>query len=232
MLASFLKRDLRNLFRKDASPNFQAQNGLLSLRSRWRSVRSLGFPATQPGRPGQTAGLRACLVWPCFRVRQVAVGRGSCRAPGDRVQGGCSIRDKLEQRGELAGSKHLPNVRLDVAEDQSAAVLPRFAVQGDKTAQRRRSRETDSAEIDHQLRTAILAAMRFISRAQVLYRGRVESPTIPELRDQDPFMLMDLNRGLQHGSPVQKEEEKRSRCSSSCGRSRSGRFEKTYERLS
>src|SRR5271166_3416906 len=41
MLASFLKRDLRNLFRKDASPNFQAQNGLLSLRSRWRSVRSL-----------------------------------------------------------------------------------------------------------------------------------------------------------------------------------------------
>jgi hypothetical protein len=49
--------------------------------------------------------------------------------------------------------------------------------------------------------------MRFISRAQVLYRGRVESPTIPELRDQDPFMLMDLNRGLQHGSPVQKEEE-------------------------
>src|SRR5271157_5137015 len=43
MLASFLKRDLRNLFRKDASPNFQAQNGLLSLRSRWRSVRSLEF---------------------------------------------------------------------------------------------------------------------------------------------------------------------------------------------
>src|SRR5271165_1925117 len=43
MLASFLKRDLRNLFRKDASPNFQAQNGLLSLRSRWRSVRSLGI---------------------------------------------------------------------------------------------------------------------------------------------------------------------------------------------
>src|SRR5271165_3866278 len=43
MLASFLKRDLRNLFRKDASPNFQAQNGLLSLRSRWRSVRSLFY---------------------------------------------------------------------------------------------------------------------------------------------------------------------------------------------
>src|SRR5271165_5068470 len=43
MLASFLKRDLRNLFRKDASPNFQAQNGLLSLRSRWRSVRSLEY---------------------------------------------------------------------------------------------------------------------------------------------------------------------------------------------
>jgi hypothetical protein len=49
--------------------------------------------------------------------------------------------------------------------------------------------------------------MRFIARAQVLYWGRVESPAIPELRDQDPFMLMDLNRGLQHGSPVQKEEE-------------------------
>src|SRR5271165_194527 len=46
MLASFLKRDLRNLFRKDASPNFQAQNGLLSLRSRWRSVRSLRTGAT------------------------------------------------------------------------------------------------------------------------------------------------------------------------------------------
>ena len=59
---------------------------------------------------------------------------------------------------ELAGSEHLANGRLDVAEDQSAAVLPRFAVQGDKIAQRRRSRETDSAEIDHQLRPAILAA--------------------------------------------------------------------------
>src|SRR5208337_4411295 len=41
MLASFLKRDLRNLIQRDASPNFQAQNGLLSLRSWWRSVRSL-----------------------------------------------------------------------------------------------------------------------------------------------------------------------------------------------
>src|SRR5208337_2258479 len=41
----------------------------------------IGFPATQPGRPGQTAGLRACLVWPCSRVRQLAVvGRASCRA--------------------------------------------------------------------------------------------------------------------------------------------------------
>ena len=69
-------------------------------------------------------------------------------------------------------------------------------------------------------------------RAQVLYRGRVESPTIPELRDQDPFMLIDLNRGLQHGSPVQKEEEKRSKCSSFCGRIRSGRYEKTYEQSS
>src|SRR5271166_3282559 len=49
MLASFLKRDLRNLFRKDASPNFQAQNGLLSLRSRWRSVRSLEKSAHLPG---------------------------------------------------------------------------------------------------------------------------------------------------------------------------------------
>src|SRR5512135_1923766 len=43
MLASFLKRDLRNLIQRDASPNFQAQNGLLSLRSWWRSVRSLVF---------------------------------------------------------------------------------------------------------------------------------------------------------------------------------------------
>src|SRR5271166_1905645 len=50
MLASFLKRDLRNLFRKDASPNFQAQNGLLSLRSRWRSVRSLSNVDLQPHR--------------------------------------------------------------------------------------------------------------------------------------------------------------------------------------
>src|SRR5271166_6269392 len=41
MLASFLKRDLKNLIQRDASPNFQAQNGLLSLRSWWRSVRSL-----------------------------------------------------------------------------------------------------------------------------------------------------------------------------------------------
>src|SRR5208337_2198341 len=188
----------------------------------------IGFPATQPGRPGQTAGLRACLVWPCSRVRQLAVvGRANCRAPGDRVQGGSSISDKLEQRGELAGSKHLADGRLDVAEDQSAAVLPRFAVQGDKNPQRRRSRETDAAEIDHQLRTALLAALGFILRSQVLYRGRVESPAIPELRDQDPFMLMDLNRGLQHESPVQK----RSRCSSSCWRSRSGRFENTYETI-
>ena len=41
MLASFLKRDLRNLIPRDASPNFQDQNGLLLLRSWWRSVRSL-----------------------------------------------------------------------------------------------------------------------------------------------------------------------------------------------
>src|SRR5271166_1227406 len=41
MLASFLKRDLRNLIQRDASPNFQDQNGLLLLRSWWRSVRSL-----------------------------------------------------------------------------------------------------------------------------------------------------------------------------------------------
>src|SRR5271157_6001209 len=43
MLASFLKRDLKNLIQRDASPNFQAQNGLLSLRSWWRSVRSLFY---------------------------------------------------------------------------------------------------------------------------------------------------------------------------------------------
>src|SRR5271157_6075958 len=41
MLASVLKRDLKNLIQRDASPNFQAQNGLLSVRSWWRSVRSL-----------------------------------------------------------------------------------------------------------------------------------------------------------------------------------------------
>src|SRR5208337_2258478 len=169
-----------------------------------------------PGVPGLALlpGPSACRCRP-----------GQLSGPGDRVQGGSSISDKLEQRGELAGSKHLANGRLDVAEDQSAAVLPRFAVQGDKNPQRRRSRETDAAEINHQLRTALLAALGFILRSQVLYRGRVESPAIPELRDQDPFMLMDLNRGLQHESPVQK----RSRCSSSCWRSRSGRFENTYE---
>src|SRR5208337_5280009 len=44
MLASVLKRDLKNLIQRDASPNFQAQNGLLSLRSWWRSVRSLVTP--------------------------------------------------------------------------------------------------------------------------------------------------------------------------------------------
>src|SRR5271157_1905840 len=44
MLASVLKRDLKNLIQRDASPNFQAQNGLLSLRSWWRSVRSLRIP--------------------------------------------------------------------------------------------------------------------------------------------------------------------------------------------
>jgi len=44
MLASFLKRDPKNLIQRDASPNFQAQNGLLSLRSWWRSVRSLKKP--------------------------------------------------------------------------------------------------------------------------------------------------------------------------------------------
>src|ERR1700733_10294537 len=47
MLASFLKRDRNNLIQRDASPNFQAQNGLLSLRSWWRSVRSLEIPTWQ-----------------------------------------------------------------------------------------------------------------------------------------------------------------------------------------
>src|SRR5271157_5638756 len=41
MPASVLKRDLKNLIQRNASLNFQAQNGLLSLRSWWRSVRSL-----------------------------------------------------------------------------------------------------------------------------------------------------------------------------------------------
>jgi len=49
MLASFLKRDLKNLIQRDASPNFQVQNGLLSIRSWWRSVRSLFLlPLQQP----------------------------------------------------------------------------------------------------------------------------------------------------------------------------------------
>src|SRR5271157_4958693 len=43
MPASVLKRDLKNLIQRNASLNFQAQNGLLSLRSWWRSVRSLIF---------------------------------------------------------------------------------------------------------------------------------------------------------------------------------------------
>src|SRR5271157_854446 len=75
----------------------------------------------------------------------------------------------------------------------------------------RLSRETDAAEIDHELRTALLAAMGFISRTQCLYRGRVESPAIPELRDQDPFVLMDLNRGLQHESPIRKRRDRGAR---------------------
>jgi len=48
MLASFLKRDLKYLIQRDASPNFQAQNGLLSLRSWWRSVRSLQENDSRP----------------------------------------------------------------------------------------------------------------------------------------------------------------------------------------
>ena len=56
MLASFLKRDLRNLIQRDASPNFQDQNGLLSLRSWWRSVRSLFF--FRPFQGGQSCATR------------------------------------------------------------------------------------------------------------------------------------------------------------------------------
>ena len=41
MLTSFLKRDLKDLIQRDASPNSQAQNGLLSVRFWWRSVRSV-----------------------------------------------------------------------------------------------------------------------------------------------------------------------------------------------
>src|SRR5271166_3156025 len=67
MLASFLKRDLRNLFRKDASPNFQAQNGLLSLRSRWRSVRSLRISTGSPGWGRPTADSQAS--WPANHGR-------------------------------------------------------------------------------------------------------------------------------------------------------------------
>src|SRR5271166_1417459 len=55
MLASFLKRDPKNLIQRDASSNFQAQNGLLSLRSWWRSVRSLaasGRIGAHPRRAG------------------------------------------------------------------------------------------------------------------------------------------------------------------------------------
>src|SRR5271157_4583216 len=48
MPASVLKRDLKNLIQRNASLNFQAQNGLLSLRSWWRSVRSLENEILEP----------------------------------------------------------------------------------------------------------------------------------------------------------------------------------------
>ena len=100
MLASFLKRDLKNLIQGDASPNFQAQNGLLSLRSWWRSVRSLMSPdrirplgCSMPRRaPAQgcllmitdRAGIesrpgRRASVHPATTVRQVATDYPACR---------------------------------------------------------------------------------------------------------------------------------------------------------
>src|SRR3974377_2234381 len=61
MLASVLKRDLKNLIQRDASPNFQAQNGLLLLRSWWGSVGSLETGLQPPG-PQGFSGELSCLM--------------------------------------------------------------------------------------------------------------------------------------------------------------------------
>src|SRR5271165_5042329 len=95
MLASFLKRDLRNLFRKDASPNFQAQNGLLSLRSRWRSVRSLEKVTEQSQ---NSRDVSHYMEWGC--VRKTAV---------------------VEQQNEVGHVGVEKRVRLDLCADVSYA---------------------------------------------------------------------------------------------------------------
>src|SRR5208282_6159687 len=85
MLASFLKRDLKNLNQRDASPNFQAQNGLLSLRSWWRSVRSLRCRCEKCGHDDVAhiefktipQAIRDLNLWeqPCFWIYQAPFHR-------------------------------------------------------------------------------------------------------------------------------------------------------------
>src|SRR5271166_572301 len=108
MLASFLKRDLRNLFRKDASPNFQAQNGLLSLRSRWRSVRSLKIETPHGSPPDYHATRRdACLAWGCALPCLPGFERSAPRAIGGSQSLQTSSSVRTTNRTSVFRRRHL-----------------------------------------------------------------------------------------------------------------------------
>src|SRR5271157_558942 len=84
MPASVLKRDLKNLIQRNASLNFQAQNGLLSLRSWWRSVRSLPILEPNHSRLGVTGDLLYRHLWitvnqyTAIPGRQFFLGKDTC----------------------------------------------------------------------------------------------------------------------------------------------------------
>jgi hypothetical protein len=64
---------------KDASPNFQAQNGLLSLHSWWRSVRSLGNwegHSETVAFPLRDRGLAVKKTSVCLLLRRVSMPGG------------------------------------------------------------------------------------------------------------------------------------------------------------
>ena len=64
--------------------------------------------------------------------------------------------------------------------------------------QRRRSGESDSQQVDHQVRRPAASGMRLVFPPQILDRVGIESETIPKFRDEQSIDVMNLDVRFKH----------------------------------